>query len=107
MPKVTFVQQGGESQTIDIPVGMSVMQGAFRNMIKGIIGGCGGSCVCATCHVFVDPAWADRLPPMQGIESDMLDCTAVEKRDNSRLSCQVPVTDALEGLVVHVPERQE
>jgi 2Fe-2S ferredoxin len=107
MPKVTFVQHDGVSRTIDIPVGMSVMQGAFRNTINGIIGGCGGSCVCATCHVFVEPAWADRLPPMQGTESDMLECTAVEKRDNSRLSCQLHVTDALDGLVVHIPERQE
>lgn len=107
MPNVTFISHDGSARTIDIPVGTSVMQGAFGSAVEGIIGGCGGSCVCATCHVFVDPEWFDRLPPMEESELDMLDGTAVEKRESSRLSCQLAMTEALDGLVVHIPERQE
>ncbi|MGE0388128.1 MAG: 2Fe-2S iron-sulfur cluster-binding protein [Gammaproteobacteria bacterium] len=107
MPKVTFVKHDGATQqTVDIPVGTSVMQGAFNNTIQGIVGECGGGCACATCHVFVAPEWVGKIPPAQGTEVEMLQCTAVESTPNSRLCCQITVTETMDGLVVHLPERQ-
>jgi len=106
MPKINYIEPHGANHSIDVPAGMSVMQGAVNNSIDGILAECGGSCACATCHVYVDPAWLDKLEPMAETEDDMLECTASQRRDNSRLSCQIVVSEALDGLVVRLPETQ-
>ena len=105
MAKVTYIEFSGKQHTVDLPVGTSVMRGAVDNGVPGIDGDCGGECACATCHVYVDKAWADKLKPMSPLERDMLDF-AFDVRENSRLSCQIKVSDALDGLRVKVPEKQ-
>lgn len=107
MPNITFVHFSGTEQHLDAPEGTSVMQAAMDASVAGIIGECGGSAMCATCHVIVDEAWADKLPPPLQNELEMLDCTATERQPTSRLSCQIKLTAALEGLVVHLPQRQQ
>ncbi len=82
------------------------MQGATLNGIDGIEGECGGSCSCATCHVYVDEAWASKLPAMAEAEDEMLDCAESERKGNSRLSCQIKMSEELDGLVVYLPEKQ-
>jgi 2Fe-2S ferredoxin len=106
MPKVTYISHTGESTTIDAPVGTTVMENAVRNGIEGIVAECGGACMCATCHVYVDPAFLDRLPPIGEEQEEMLGSTFAERKPNSRLSCQIEVTPAYEGLIVRMPERQ-
>ncbi len=106
MPKVTFKACDGTTTTVDIPVGWSVMEGAIQKDIDGIVAECGGGCACATCHVFVDTAWFDQLPARSDNENDMLDCTATERRPNSRLSCQIKLTTTLDGMIVELPEAQ-
>lgn len=106
MPKVTYRQHDGSSQTIDVPVGWSLMEAAVQNDVAGIVAECGGGCACATCHVFVEGAAASALPAIGAMEGDMLECTAAPRRPTSRLSCQIKMTDELDGLVVEVPERQ-
>ncbi len=106
MPKITYISHTGEAQTIDVPVGWTVMEGAVQNNIDGIVAECGGGCACATCHVYVDEAWADKFEPAASMEQDMLECTASEATDRSRLSCQIRVTDECDGLVVHLPDAQ-
>ena len=105
MPKVVFIEPSGERREIDAPVGVSLMEVARRNEVDGIVAQCGGACACATCHVYVSPAWLAKLPPRDEMEEGMLE-NAWEPRENSRLSCQIPVTPDLEGLEVTVPERQ-
>ncbi len=107
MPKVTYIEHSGKSHTVDVPVGSSVMRGARDNGIPGIDADCGGECACATCHVYVDPAWEARVgKPEEGtLESSMLDFAAVTK-PNSRLSCQIEMRAELDGLVVRLPEGQ-
>jgi ferredoxin, 2Fe-2S len=105
MPKVTFVKPDGSRETIDIPVGLSVMEGAVKNNVRGIDADCGGACACATCHVYVDPSWVPKVPPKEDIETTMLDF-AIDPEETSRLSCQIKVTAALDGLVVRVPKSQ-
>jgi len=105
MPQVKFVNHDGASHEIEVPVGTSLMQSAVDNMLDGIVGECGGSCSCATCHCYVDEAWSSRIPPPDGMEKDMLECV-LEPRPNSRLSCQIVMTEALDGLVVTLPESQ-
>ena len=105
MPQVSYVSHDGSVMEVDVPAGTSVMQGAVDNMIDGIVAECGGSCSCATCHCYVDEAWLDRIPPPSGMEKDMLECV-LEPRPNSRLSCQVVITEELDGLVVRLPESQ-
>ncbi|HEY0962699.1 MAG TPA: 2Fe-2S iron-sulfur cluster-binding protein [Pseudomonadales bacterium] len=105
MPLVKYVSHDGSSYEAEVPVGTSVMQGAVDNMIDGIVGECGGSCSCATCHCYVDEAWLAKLPKPSGMEKDMLECV-LEPRPNSRLSCQIVLTPELEGLVVRMPESQ-
>jgi 2Fe-2S ferredoxin len=105
MAKITFIQPDGTSQTVEGDNGMTVMETAKKNLIAGIEAECGGACACATCHVFVDEAWLDKTGKPQQMEEDMLDF-AFDVRPNSRLSCQIKVTDALDGLVVRVPEKQ-
>lgn len=105
MPKVIFRQPDGTQTEIAAVAGDSVMETAVDNDVPGIVAECGGACSCATCHVYVDPEWLEQLPPRELQEDGMLDC-AFERRDNSRLSCQIEVTEALDGLVVTVPEEQ-
>ena len=101
MPTVVYVQPDGTREEIEVPVSYSVMEGATMNGVDGIEAECGGACSWATCHVYVDPAWTARLPAMEDLEDAMLD-SANERRENSRLSCQIPVTEELEGLTVTV-----
>ena len=105
MPKVTFIEHGGAVHTFDVAGGQSVMQVAMSNRVPGIIADCGGSCSCATCHVYLDPEWLDRVPPASSAEKDMIDC-ALHVQDNSRLSCQIELSDSLDGIVVRLPESQ-
>ena len=106
MPKVTFIQFDGTSQTIDIPVGHSVMEGATKHDINGIVAECGGACACATCHVHVDPEWAKKLTPALEAETAMLDF-AVDADQYSRLCCQIKLEDAMDGLRVFIPKSQQ
>ena len=105
MPKITYIEHGGKSHTIEVSNGLSVMEGAVQNNIPGIDADCGGSMACATCHVYVKEEWFNKLPKKEDGEEDMLDM-AFEPKKNSRLSCQLMVTDQLEGLVVNLPEKQ-
>jgi 2Fe-2S ferredoxin len=105
MAKITYVEFDGASHEVDVPTGMSVMEGATNNNIAGIEGECGGACSCATCHVYVDPAWVAVTGSPQHIERDMLE-SAVDPQKTSRLSCQIEVCDELDGLVVRLPEHQ-
>ena len=106
MVSVTFRYEGGQSRTIDVPDGQSLMEAAVRQGVDGIDADCGGALSCATCHVWVDPDWSARLSPRGKQEDDML-AFAVAVRDASRLSCQIIVTPALDGLVVGVPPSQK
>jgi 2Fe-2S ferredoxin len=105
MPTITFIDQDGNEREIDAEVGSTVMETAINNDIPGILATCGGSCSCATCHVYVDDTWVDKLPPPELDENDMLD-TAHDLQENSRLSCQIKVTEELDGLIVTTPPRQ-
>ena len=105
MPKITYIEHTGKSHTIEVPNGLSVMEGAISNNIPGIDADCGGSMACATCHVYVKEEWLDKLPTKEDGEEDMLDM-AFEPKNNSRLSCQITVTDELDGLEVNIPSKQ-
>ena len=105
MPKITYIEFSGRIHTINVPNGLSVMEGAVQNNIPGIDADCGGGMACATCHVYVKKEWFDKLPKKEDGEEDMLDM-AYEPKKNSRLSCQLSVSDELEGLVVKLPEKQ-
>ena len=105
MPKITYIEHNGKSHTIEVSNGLSVMEGAVQNNIPGIDADCGGSMACATCHVYVKEEWFNKLPKKEDGEDDMLDM-AFEPKKNSRLSCQLMVTDQIEGLVVNLPEKQ-
>ncbi len=105
MATVTYIQFDGTVNEIHVEDGTSVMQGALNNMIDGIVADCGGTCSCATCHCYVDEAWMDKVPPVSEIEQDMLECV-LDPQPNSRLSCQITVTEDLDGLVVRLPESQ-
>ena len=107
MPNVTYVSSGGNSRTIDVPLGMSVMQAALQHKVEGILAECGGSAMCATCHVYVDPAFLPHLPPASPSEKIMLNIAAEGPEPNSRLSCQIKVTGELEGMTVRIPARQK
>jgi 2Fe-2S ferredoxin len=106
MPRVTYVAASGEETVVDVAVGDSVMQAAIANGVEGIVAECGGSASCATCHVYVDDAFLPLLPQIGEIEGEMLDFAASARFDNSRLGCQIVVTDALDGLIVALPETQ-
>ena len=106
MPHVTYVAQDGKETTLDIPLGTSVMQAAVMHGVDGIVAECGGSCMCATCHVYVRDDQQEKTPPMNPDEDAMLEGTASERRPTSRLSCQLVATPEMEGLVVYLPETQ-
>ena len=105
MPKITYKDNQGNSKTIEVENGLSVMEGAIQNDVQGIDADCGGSMACATCHVYVEEKWLDKLPKAEDAEVDMIDM-AHEPKKNSRLSCQLIVTDELEGLTVTTPKKQ-
>ena len=105
MPKITYIEHSGKSHAIEVANGLSVMEGAVQNNIPGIDADCGGSMACATCHVYVKEEWFNKLPKKEDGEEDMLDM-AFEPKKNSRLSCQLMVSDQIDGLVVNLPEKQ-
>jgi 2Fe-2S ferredoxin len=105
MPKITFIEHNGTAHEVDADVGLSVMRAAIDNLVPGIDADCGGECSCATCHVYVDEQWMSKVGQPEDREESMLDLNP-ERAPNSRLSCQIPVTDLLDGLVVSVPEFQ-
>ncbi len=103
MPRVFFVHDNGSVDEIEAEVGSSVMQTAMKIGVEGIIGECGGSAMCATCHVFVDPEWEEATGERNDVEEEMLNDTEVPRQDNSRLSCQIKVTEAMDGLRLYIP----
>ena len=105
MTKITYVEHNGTEHTIDVQNGLTVMEGAVQNDIPGIDADCGGSMACATCHVYVKDEWYNKLDEKNEGEDDMID-QAYDPKKNSRLSCQITVSDKIEGLVVHLPEKQ-
>jgi ferredoxin, 2Fe-2S len=105
MAKITYVEFNGKEYVLDVEPGISVMQAALNNNVRGIIAECGGACSCATCHVYVDDAWVEKLDAKSETEESMLDAV-LDLQPNSRLSCQIKVTDALDGLVVRLPTTQ-
>jgi len=105
MPKITYITNDGNRHEIQVENGYSVMEGAINNDIDGIVTECAGACACATCHSYIDEAWLSKLPPMDDMEDSMLDA-AYERKNNSRLTCQIEVTDELDGLVVHVADNE-
>ena len=105
MAKITYIDAGGVARTVDGEIGSTVMETAIKNGVPGIEAECGGACACSTCHVYVDEAWREKTGEPSPMEEDMLDF-AYEVKPNSRLSCQIKVTEALDGLVVTTPERQ-
>lgn len=107
MPQVTFVTYDGQRQDADVPLGENVMRAALYNGVEGIIGECGGGLSCATCHCYVDQEWTDRVgPPSSQAEEELLESAGAPVKPTSRLSCQVEMTEGLDGLVVHLPESQ-
>ena len=105
MAKIKYIEFSGAEHEIDVSSGLTFMEGAIKNKIPGIDADCGGACACATCHVYVAKEWIEKLPPKEDSEEDMLDF-AFDVKDNSRLSCQITVSDELDGLVVNMPEKQ-
>jgi len=105
MPRIIYIDAAENQFEADVEVGSNVMEGAVDHMIDGILGECGGVLACATCHCYVDEAWMDKIPAPAELEQDMLDMV-IEPQANSRLSCQIKVTDALDGLVVRLPKSQ-
>jgi 2Fe-2S ferredoxin len=105
MPKITYIEHNGKSHEIEVANGLTVMEGAVQNNIPGIDADCGGSCACATCHVYIKDEWFDKISKKESAEEDMLDM-AFEPEKMSRLSCQITVSDSLDGLVVKMPSKQ-
>ena len=105
MAKITYIEHNGTNHTVDVQNGLTVMEGAVQNNIPGIDADCGGSMACATCHVYVKEDWFNKLPKKEDGEEDMLDM-AFEPKSNSRLSCQLIVSDELDGLIVDIPSKQ-
>lgn len=106
MPTIHFVHPDGTRKTVDLPTGTNLMQAIVTNNVGGVVAECGGSAMCATCHVYIEESQLGRLPPVHFVEDEMLGSTASERMPNSRLSCQIEITDDLDGLVVFLPERQ-
>ena len=103
MPKVIYITPAGERHEVEVESGYSIMEGAVNNNIDGIVAECGGACACATCHSYVDDAWVGKLPAMDDMEDSMLDA-AFERKENSRLTCQLEMSDDLDGIVIHVAD---
>jgi len=107
MPDINFILADGSERGLEAPEGVSVMAAATGSGVPGIVAECGGSAMCATCHVYVNPQWLVRLPPPLANELEMLDCTAAERLPNSRLSCQIKLSAELDGIAVRIPDRQQ
>ncbi|MFT5889491.1 MAG: 2Fe-2S ferredoxin [Zhongshania sp.] len=105
MPLIIFESHHGDTREVHAEVGTSVMQAAVDNGIDGILGECGGCCSCATCHCYVDDAWVDKITAPESIEVDMLECV-LEPKENSRLSCQIVVTEEMDGAIIAMPKSQ-
>jgi 2Fe-2S ferredoxin len=105
MPKVVYITGDGERHEVEVENGYSVMEGAINNNIDGIVAECGGACACATCHAYIDDAWLGKLAEMDDMEDSMLDA-AYERKDNSRLTCQIEMSDELDGLIVHIADNE-
>jgi 2Fe-2S ferredoxin len=105
MPKLSIIAFDGTRHDLEVQAGSTVMENAVRNSVPGVEAECGGACACATCHVYVDEEWSARVGAPEAMEEDMLDF-AYDVKPTSRLSCQIKMSDGLDGLVVHVPERQ-
>ena len=105
MAKITYIEHDGTEHVVDVKNGLTVMEGAVKNNSPGIDADCGGACACATCHVYVEPEWLERLGPQSDLEQSMLDF-AEDVRPASRLACQIKITGELDGLVVRLPESQ-
>ena len=105
MPKITYIEHNEKTHTVDVPNDLTVMEGAAQNNIPGIDADCGGACACATCHVYVDEKWFDKIKKKDDAEQDMLDM-AFEPNKFSRLGCQITITEELDGLVVKMPSKQ-
>ena len=105
MPKIRYVDHDGKEREVEVAAGLSVMEGAVKNLVPGIDADCGGACACATCHVYVDPGWTEKLPPKNDMEETMLDFAPMVK-PNSRLSCQLRMSAALDGIVLRIPKSQ-
>ena len=106
MPKVTYIESDGTENIFEVQSGVSVMAAAVENGLTSIAADCGGGMACATCHIYVDDSWLDRVPEADIMESAMLDCVAADRSANSRLSCQIDVSDKIDGLVVRIPSTQ-
>lgn len=106
MAKITYVEFSGTERVVEVANGLSVMEGARDNDVEGMEADCGGACACSTCHAYVDAAWVEKLPPKDDMEEDMLDFAFEPDPSRSRLTCQIKVTDELDGLKVYMPERQ-
>jgi 2Fe-2S ferredoxin len=104
---VIYISSSGVTREVAVPIGDSVMEGAVNNGVDGIVAECGGSCMCATCHVYVEPEFLDKLEPIAEDEQEMLNNTFAERKPNSRLGCQIKITEALNGLTVRTPEAQQ
>ena len=105
MPKVTYIEYNGKEHEVEVEKGLSIMEGAVQNGVPGIDADCGGACACATCHVYVKEEWLNKIPKAEDAEVDMIDM-AFEPKKNSRLSCQLIVSDKLDGLIVTTPSKQ-
>jgi ferredoxin, 2Fe-2S len=105
MPKIIYIENSGKSKNVEVENGLSLMEGAVQNDIPGIDADCGGSMACATCHVYVEEKWLDKIPKAEDAEVDMIDM-AYEPKSNSRLSCQIIINDELDGLTVKIPLKQ-
>jgi 2Fe-2S ferredoxin len=106
MAKITYIEHNGTRHVVEVPSGKTVMEGARDNGVPGIEADCGGACACSTCHVYIDEAWVGKVPQKDAMEEDMLDFAWEPDPVRSRLTCQIKVTDELDGLVVHLPEKQ-
>ncbi len=106
MAKITYIEHNGTAHQVEVANGLTVMEGARDHNIPGIEADCGGACACSTCHVYVDAAWVDKVPVIDDMEKDMLDFAYEPDIARSRLTCQLTVNDAMDGLIVMMPERQ-
>ncbi|MDV7272195.1 2Fe-2S iron-sulfur cluster-binding protein [Thioclava sp. A2] len=106
MAKITYIEHNGTEHVVDVKPGMTVMEGARDNGVPGIDADCGGACACSTCHVYLDEVWVARVPAKEAMEEDMLDFAWQPDPEKSRLTCQIKVTDDLDGLIVRIPEKQ-
>ncbi|EKB49643.1 2Fe-2S iron-sulfur cluster-binding protein [Cecembia lonarensis] len=106
MPQITYIDSDGNKHQVELPLGATIMEGAVQNDIKGIIAECGGSCMCATCHCYIAEDYLDKLPEMEEEEDEMLEGAVAPRTERSRLGCQVRISNALDGLVVEIPQEQ-